>query len=181
VTAAPGGARTEPGAADGDDWFTVQQTEALVGESASTIRRRITSGSLRHRTRRVKGREIIELSPQDVWAWRRRQLDRLRVTVDPLAPHDESGVDPTLGDLPSVLTRLAGVEAALGQARSARDEAETELRRVKAALEIMFAADDAQDDRVRAAEGQIEAAEERVRVAEERADLLKGAARSLLR
>lgn len=183
MSPASGGAQTAGGGPLGgvtQEWLTVSEAERLVDESASTIRRHVKQDRVRHRTRRVNGRDVTELHGTDVWAWRQRKLRRLGVTVDPMRRPGAAGAEPAAADPDDLLTRLAGAEAALAQMTAARDQAQSEVRRVTAALEVMFAADDAQDDRVRAAEGQVQAAAERVRVADERSALLKGAARSLM-
>jgi hypothetical protein len=163
---------------DPDRWLTVRRAQHLLGEGETTVRRRITGGSLSAQTRRIRGREVAEVEADAVWRLRQEKLAMLGVSVDPLAPRPPVP-EPLPGAEPP--QRPAAVQAALARMTAERDALAAELRRVSGALEAMFAADDAQDDRVRAAEAQIRAAEERVRVAEERADLLRGTARSMLR
>jgi hypothetical protein len=64
----------DPSASGTEEWLTVSEAERLVDESASTIRRRVKQNRVRHRSRRVNGRDVTELHGLDVWAWRQRKL-----------------------------------------------------------------------------------------------------------
>ena len=85
-----------------------------------------------------------------MWRWRSDKLARLQVHSDPLK---ESHVDASVGDV----GRLTNLVEDLAATRAALEAAQAEIQRLREALTLTLAADDAGEDRAKTWEGVVRA------------------------
>jgi hypothetical protein len=133
-----------------DEWLRLSEAASLVAESSASVRRRAEGGGLRSR-QALQGRPGLEVAAEDVWQWRSEKLARLQVHSDPLR-HGTHG-DVAAGDLgrfTSLLEDLAATRAAL-------ETAQVEIERLREALTLALAADDAGEDRAKTWKGVVRA------------------------
>jgi hypothetical protein len=123
--------------------MTLADAAVLVDESAATVRRRAKAGNITWRMA-SEGRACVVLLAADIWAWRADKLRRLRVDSDPLRSELSGNVEEAQPS--SVLEELFATKAALSSER-------LEVSRLREALTLALAADDATEDRARAWKG----------------------------
>jgi hypothetical protein len=125
-----------------DEWMTIAEASSLVDESAATVRRRAQAGKIIW-CASDEGRSRMLLRATDIWAWRADKLRRLRIELDPLLP-EPVGIEVV--QMSSMMEELFATKAALASER-------LELARLREALAMALAADDATEDRARAWKG----------------------------
>jgi hypothetical protein len=121
-----------------DEWLPPSEAAKLVGEDAQTLRRWAAAGKIPHR-RGERG--VHEYSGEAVREIRVERLRRLSA-VEPAAAAGDTSIQ--------TYTELVHQ---LAEARAQRDSFAAELGRIRDALTLALAADDAADDRARSWKG----------------------------